>query len=88
MAKRKAHRSNADAIQATLDHLDSMGRLEDVDSAIVRALESMARALDDDPGNAALWRQYRETLGELVTDDSGPVSDELEDLLSPSRDEA
>ena len=35
----------------------------------MQALHSMAFALDDNPQNAALWRQYREALRELTADD-------------------
>jgi hypothetical protein len=46
-----------------------MGRLEVLDAAAVQALRSMAGGLDADPSNAALWRQYREALRELTSDD-------------------
>ena len=51
-----------------------MGRLEPLDAAAVQALRSMAGALDGDPGNAALWRQYREAVRELTCDDGADGS--------------
>lgn len=71
----------------TLSWLREMGRLERVDAARVQALRSIAAALDDNPGNAALWREYRTALKELVADDaSSAVSDALTDLFGAVRD--
>jgi hypothetical protein len=70
-------------LEVTLAALDGVGRLEDVDAAHVQMLRSIARALDADPGNAALWRQYREALEELTSDGSdSSLDDEIEDLFS------
>lgn len=78
--------SNAMELGRTIAELRRMGRLEKVDAAAVQAVRSMARALDADPANAALWRQYRETLRELIADDAGPGLD-LADLFPEVRDE-
>jgi hypothetical protein len=70
--------SNAAELETTLAELRRMGRLERVDSARVAMLRSMARVLDDDPASAALWRQYREALAEVVVDDDhGSVDDDI-----------
>jgi hypothetical protein len=61
----KGFTSNIDALESTLSELDGLGQFETVDSAAVQGLRSMARALDTEPGNAALWRQYREALKEI-----------------------
>ena len=51
--------------------------------AAVQAVRSMAAALDGDPVNAALWRQYREALRELTADDdNGSVDAALADLFA------
>lgn len=64
-----------------------MGRLEKIDAAAVQMVRSQAHALDDDPGNAALWRQYREALRELTADDdSGSVEEALAGLYAEVRD--
>lgn len=73
--------TNADALDQTLEHLRSVGRIEVIDAARVQALESMARALDADPSNAALWRQYREALRELTADGSSDSVDEALEKL-------
>ena len=57
---------NVDATEVTLRELDRMGRVEDVDRAKVQMLRSLSRAVDDEPYNAALWRQYREALNVLL----------------------
>jgi ribosomal protein S18 acetylase RimI-like enzyme len=79
--------NNASELGKTLSELQRMRRLEKVDAARVQMARSMARALDGDPGNAALWRQYREVVKELVSDDDdGSVADALEELFSEVRD--
>lgn len=70
--------SNVAALDETLAELRRMGRLEPVDEAMVEAARSIADELDDDPSNAQMWRQYRDTLDRLVADDSdGGGADEL-----------
>lgn len=79
--------TNGGQIEQTLKALRGMGRLEKVDAAAVQALRSMARALDDNPQNAALWRQYREALRELTADDdNGSVDEALAGLFTEVRD--
>ncbi len=81
--------TNSGQCERTLRHLRGMGRIEEVDAALVQALRSMARALDAEPQNAALWRQYREALRELTADDDGgSVGDALDALFTEVRDEA
>lgn len=87
MARKAEQRTNVAAAEATISALDATGRLESVDAAVVQAVRSMAEHLDQDPGNAALWRQYREAVRELRADDGGPLGDDIEDLFSPARDE-
>lgn len=78
--------TNASELGKTLKHLQEMGRLEKVDAARVQALRSMAKTLDDQPSNAALWREYGRALKELVADDSGgSVDDALKDLFGEVR---
>jgi hypothetical protein len=58
--------SNLSATNATLRELRRLGRLEKIDASWVQALRSMARALDDNPSNAALWRQYLAATADLL----------------------
>jgi hypothetical protein len=50
----------------------------------------MAGVLDGEPGNAALWRQYLRTLGDLCgSGDAGESFDDaVADLFAEIRDEA
>jgi hypothetical protein len=79
--------NNASELGRTLAELARMGRLERVDAARLQMARSMARAVDENPQNAALWRQYREVVKELVTDDSdSSVADALAAVFSDVRD--
>jgi hypothetical protein len=75
--------TNRGQLEQTLKELRRLGRIEKIDAAAVQALRSMAAALDGDPCNAALWRQYREALRELTADDdNGSVDSALADLFA------
>jgi hypothetical protein len=81
--------TNSGQFDRTLRELRRLGRIEAIDAAAVQALRSMARALDDDPANAPLWRQYREALRELTADDDGSsFEDAVGALFAEVRDEA
>jgi hypothetical protein len=66
--------TNRGQLEQTLKELRRLERIGKVDAAAVQALRSMAFALDADPSNAALWRQYREALRELTADDGADGS--------------
>lgn len=79
--------TNTSELGRTIAALRETGRFERVDAARLQMLRSMARALDYDPSNAALWRQYREALKELTADDGNDSVDEaLAHLFSSPRD--
>lgn len=81
MALRKKT-TNAAALEATLNRLADAGHIEEgIDDASVQALRSMARALDDDPSKAALWREYRDTLAEVRRRDDNAI-DDLKDAIA------
>lgn len=84
--------ANAKAIEVTLTELRRMGRLEEVDQARIQAVRSMAEALDVNPFNSQMWREYREAVGGLTADDSnaasGAVDDLLDELSASVRDQA
>jgi hypothetical protein len=50
---------NRTAIEQTINALDVAGRLELVDNAQLAICRSLADAVDSDPTNASLWREYR-----------------------------
>lgn len=79
---------NAQAIAVTLAELKRMGRLEKIDAARVQALRSIAVALDENPFNSQMWREYREAIEGLAADDSGDesVADLIGELSSSVRD--
>lgn len=58
-------KTNAVALEETLQCLTDSGHIETVDAAAVQALRSMAATLDDDPSKAALWREYLDALSEV-----------------------
>jgi hypothetical protein len=64
--------------------LMSMGRLEKVDSALVAAVRSLADAVDVDPANASLWREYRAAENDL-RGIGAEVDDELTKALADLR---
>lgn len=78
--------TNVQALEETLSELDAKGRLSSIDAAHVQMLRTMAGALDDERSNAALWRQYREALRELMADDGG--DDDASGLFSEVGDTA
>ena len=92
MHPRPADGPNVRAIGVTLSELRRMGRVDTVDEAKVQALLSMAEALDLNPFNSQMWREYREAIGGLIADDSGAGSSAIDDLLdelsTPVRDKA
>jgi hypothetical protein len=79
-----ANPTNRGQLEKTLSHLRAGGRLDDGDAALVQALRSMAGVLDGEPGNAALWRQYLRTLGEVCGKGDGGESfdDAVADLFA------
>jgi uncharacterized protein YyaL (SSP411 family) len=67
--------SNSLAIEALIETLYLLGRLEKVDSARVEIARLLARSVDSNPENANLWRQYREAEEALRTVGSDDVED-------------
>jgi len=71
---------NRIAADATIDALRAAGRLESIDSARIATFQTLADAVDADPVNASLWREYRAAESTLreVNDDG---NDELAEIL-------
>ena len=82
--------TNVAAVEVTLAELKRLGRLEKIDSARVQALRSMAAALDLNPFNSQMWKEYRESIGDLTADGSndGAVDDLINELSTPLRHSA
>lgn len=72
---------NVEAMRRTLVQLELLGRFEEVDAARKQSLMSLAAAVDARPNNAPLWREYRETLNEVLRADED-ADDELAAALA------
>lgn len=76
-----AHGRNRTAVDEMVAALEATGRLEQVDAARVTAARALAEAVDSEPTNASLWREYRAALETLrLVDDGGP--DDFAQLLA------
>ena len=75
---------NRTAVDLTIDALRHLGRLDQIDESLVAAAESLADAVDADPGHASLWREYRAALMELrsVGNVDSQDDDEFYELLN------
>jgi hypothetical protein len=84
--------TNASELGRTLKYLKDNGRLETIDAALVQAARSLASAVDAEPDNASLWKQYREAVKDLThhgrrsADD--PVSAQLARLFAGANESA
>lgn len=77
---------NRKAADATVRALTRLGRIEDCDAAAVAAVRALASAVDAEPGNASLWREYRaalDTLAGVGARDGG--GDELDRVIEAIR---
>jgi hypothetical protein len=74
--------STTAAAVATVEALKRAGRLEDIDAALVSGFLSIATALDDDPSNASLWRQFRDFEAALRTTGAAAHDNDLVALLA------
>jgi len=74
--------TNVEAISATVAALRTAGRLEDADSALVVMALGLAGAVDADPSNASLWREYRATEARLRETGGAEASDEFTQALA------
>lgn len=74
----------SEALELTLRALE--GRLRPEDAALVALAKGLARAVETNAENAALWREYRAALAQLMerTDDSDS-DDGFEQLLAAVR---
>lgn len=73
---------NSEAVEETITALEDLGRLEPIDAALVALCRSAASALDEQPGRAALVKEYRECLIALLAVGMDHDGDALADLLA------
>jgi hypothetical protein len=72
---------NRTAIEATIGALREAGRVELIDEARVIAACALADAVDADPTNASLWREYRAAV-ETLRQASDGGTDEFAALMA------
>jgi hypothetical protein len=72
---------NRTAAEATIRALVSAGRLDEIDAVRVAAVRALADAVDSDPTNASLWREYR-AAEEALREDNDSSTDEFTQLLA------
>lgn len=80
--------TNAEATSTTIEHLIAAGTLDaDRDASIIQQAKSLAAAVDADPGNAALWREFQKATDTVRTAgaDDGGSGDELQLILAALR---
>lgn len=51
--------SQTEALESTIEALRAKGVLEPVDESLVATAKGLAAAVDANPDNAALWREFR-----------------------------
>lgn len=51
--------TQVESLAITIEALAQLGRLEDIDAATVAVAQGLAAAVDADPTNASLWREFR-----------------------------
>lgn len=76
--KRRAG-SNVQGLERTLRALEP--KLDEDDEALVALARGLAAAVDSDPGNAALWREYRAAVTALGLAGTDKVDDDTREFL-------
>ena len=78
MPRRRAG-TNAQGLERTLKALGD--RLDEDDEALVALARGLAAAVDADPANAALWREYRAAVTALSLAGADKVDDDTAEFL-------
>jgi hypothetical protein len=78
MPRRRAG-SNSQGLERTLKALSV--RLDEDDEALVALARGLAAAVDADPANAALWREYRAAVTALTLAGADKVDDDTAEFL-------
>lgn len=81
MAQGRNRRAVAESIRA----MREAGRLDPIDRARVVACEALADAVDTDPANASLWREFRAALADLLEVGRKDGIDDLDALIAGLR---
>lgn len=73
--------TNAEGVNETLERLGDEGLLAEVSPAVMAMVRGLAAAVDAEPDNAALWREYRAALGTLKEEAAGGSDDDTASFL-------
>ena len=79
--KKPQYGRNRTAVELTILALNNLGRLEDIDAAKVASAQTLADAVDADPTNASLWREYR-AAEQALRESHDTTADEFAQLLA------
>jgi hypothetical protein len=80
-SRKPAHGRNRQAVEDMVAALRAKGQMDAVDAARLVAAQALADAVDSEPTNASLWREYRAALETLrQAGDNG--TDEFAALLA------
>jgi hypothetical protein len=79
--KKPVHGRNRTAAETTIRALEELGRIEEIDAARVSLVRTLADAVDTDPTNASLWREYR-AAEQALREQHDTTGDEFAQLLA------
>ena len=72
---------NRSAIEETIEALRTAGRLETIDSARVQIARGLASAVDAQPDNPTIWREYR-AAEKALREESDSHGDPFDQLIA------
>jgi predicted lipoprotein len=72
---------NRTAVEEMLEAMRSAGLLENIDAARVTMLQTLADAVDMEPTNASLWREYR-AAESSIRENTAHDQDDFQELLA------
>jgi hypothetical protein len=75
------HGRNRTAVEEMIEAMRSAGLLENIDAARVTMLQTLADAVDMEPTNASLWREYR-AAESSIRENTAHDQDDFKELLA------
>jgi hypothetical protein len=76
-----AYGRNRSAVEEMLTAMRQSGLLENIDAARVAMLQALADAVDMEPTNASLWREYR-AAESSIRENTAHDQDDFQELLA------
>ncbi len=78
--------NNSEAVARMVESLRTLGRVEPIDEPLVQTVVTLAAAVDSEPGNASLWREYRAAVVDLrALNSAGNNDDEIGRIIAAIR---